>query len=213
MFLSCKSHANHRSARSAYTLIELLAVMLVVGLATAAYEAVRRKHGLGLAVVASVLALLIGILLVIIFYRWFWSRDKRQLAQLREKYRTIYRVKELPTDARSLVKPERAEIQIGDYGWDARPICRDGMIHLQGLTKRWQVVWHAGFRPDQIEKVAEKPASQYDYWRPYWAKPSHPPCPFPVRERNTPTMGLPYHSGHYFKDHPSQFYQSLKDTS
>jgi hypothetical protein len=156
---------------------------------------------------ASALALLVGVLLVVLFYRWTWRRNKQQLAQLREKYRTIYRVKELPVDSKMIVKPEGAEIQIGDYGWDARPSCQDGMIHLQGLTKRWQVVWHAGFRPDQIEKIAEKPASQYDYWTPYWAKPPPPPpCPFPIRERNTPTMGLPHHSGRYFKEYPSQHY-------
>jgi len=105
------------------------------------------------------------------------------------------------------VKPEGAEIQIGDYGWDARPNRRNGLIHLQGLTERWQVVWHAGFRPDQIQRIAAKPASQYDYWIPYWAKrPPPPPCPFPVRMRNTPTMGLPHHSGRYFENHPSQYY-------
>lgn len=114
-----------------------------------------------------------------------------------------------PPPSKSIVKPAAAEIQIGDYGWDARPSSEDGLIHLQGLTPKWQVVWHAGFRPDQIEKVAVKPASQYDYWAPYWAKPPPPPpCPYPVRERNTPTMGLPHHSGRYFENYPSQYYHS-----
>jgi membrane protein implicated in regulation of membrane protease activity len=198
----------------AFTLIELLLGIFIVAFATVVYDVVRGKHGPGLAAVASVLAVLIGILLVILFYRWTWSRDKKQLTQLRENYRNIYQVKELPTDAKSIVKPEGAEIQIGDYGWEARPNRRDGLIHLQGLTARWQVVWHAGFRPDQIEKVAVKPASQYDYWVPYWAKtPPPPPCPFTVRERNTRTMGRPHHSGHYFKDYPSEYYCSSKAES
>jgi len=211
MFIFCKSHEYRHSARNAYTLIELLMVIFIVAFATVVYDVVRGKHGPWLAAVASGFAVLVGILLVILFYRWTWSRDKKRLAQLRENYRNIYQVKELPADTKSIVKPAGAEIQIGDYGWDARPNRRDGLIHLQGLTTRWQVVWHAGFRPDQIEKVAVKPASQYDYWAPYWAKPpSPPPCPFPVRERDTPTMGLPHHSGHYFENFPSQHYPSPK---
>ena len=211
MLMSCKLHEYRRSARKAFTLIELLALIFIIGFATAVFRAVRGNHGLGAAMAASVLAAVVGILLVVLFYRWAWSRDKQRLTHLREQYRSIYRVKELPVDAKSIVKPEGAEIQIGDYGWDARPNRRDGLIHLQGLTARWQVVWHAGFRPDQIEKVAAKPDSQYDYWAPDWAKPPPPPpCPFPVRERSTPTMGLPYHSGHYFENYPSQYYQSPK---
>lgn len=194
---------------NAFSLIELLAVMFIVALADATYQIVHLKYGPGLAGVASVVAGLVGVFLIILFYRWMHRRGKRRLTELREKYRTIYRVKELPTDLKSIVKPEWAETQIGDYGWDARPVRRDGLIHLQGLTKRWQVVWHAGFRPEQIEKVAEKPASQYDYWVPLWAKPPPPPpCPFPVQERNTPTMGLPYHSSGYSKEWPSQYYPS-----
>jgi hypothetical protein len=201
-----KTASRHENA---YTLIELLIGIFITALATVAYLAVRPKHGPWLAAAAAALAVVAGISLVVIFYRWSWRRDRRQLTELREKHRTIYRLKELPSDARSIVKPEWAEIQIGDYGWDARPGRRDGLIHLQGLTRQWQVVWHAGFRPDQIEKVAEKPSSQYDYWVPYWSRrPPPPPCPFPVQERNTPTMGLPHHSGRYFKNYPAQYYLS-----
>lgn len=206
---SSKSYEHHRSARKAYTLIELLAVTFIVAFASVVFGTVRSKHGLVAALLAAVLSGLAGFVMVILFYRWTWSRDKQQLTRLREQYRTIYCVKELPADVKNIVKPEGAQIQIGDYGWDAQPNRRDGLIHLQGLTEQWQVVWHAGFRPDQIEKVAAKPASQYDYWVPYWAKtPPPPPCPFPVQKRNTPTMGRPHHSGHYFKNHPSQYYHS-----
>jgi membrane protein implicated in regulation of membrane protease activity len=208
----CNSNEQRCSARKAYTLIELLALTLILGLVTAAHEAVRVKHGEGPALLASVLAVVVSALLVVLFWDWNSRNTKRRLTHLREQYQSIYQVKELPTTAKSIVKPAAAEIQIGDYGWDARPSRHDGLIYLQGLTPKWQVVWYAGFRPDQIEKVAVKSASQYDYWAPYWAKPPPPPpCPYPVRERNTPTMGQPHHSGKYFENYPSQYYQCPKD--
>jgi hypothetical protein len=202
---------NRRSPQKAYTLVELLAGIFVFSLPLCVAQVVRAKYGTGMAILAGLLTFPVGILIVIAFYRWSSRRNKRRLTELRQKYRGIYRVKVLPTDAKSIVKPPEAEIRIGDYGWEARPNRRNGLVHLQGLTKTWKVVWHAGFAPDQIEKVAEKPASQYDYWIPYWAKtPPPPPCPFPVLERSTPTMGLPHYSGHYFENHPSQHYSPEK---
>jgi membrane protein implicated in regulation of membrane protease activity len=220
MMTRCRFIESRSPARNAYTLIELLAGIFIVAMATAVYiAAVRAKHGQVLAVMASALAGLAAFGLVCLFYRWSWRRNRQSLTRLREQYRSIYQIKELPTAAKSIVKPDRAEIKIGDFGWEARPNRRDGLIHLQGLTPEWQVVWHAGFRPDQIEKVAEKPASQYDYWRPpYWDSPPYkaktkpsPPCPYPVQERNTPTMGLPHHSIRYFRDYPSQYYCAQKN--
>jgi len=126
--------------------------MFVMVFASLVFKAVRNEDGLGPALVAGGLAAPLGVWLVILFYRWTWRRDRQCLTRLREQYCTIYQVKELPSDAKSIVKPAGAEIQIGDYGWDARPHRRDGLIHLQGLTDRWQVVWHAGFRPDQIPR-------------------------------------------------------------
>ena len=209
MLTTLKLPKGHRLSRKAYTLVELLAVMFVIAFPAMVAEVVRGKHGHRAAIIAGVLAFPMAVLLVIFFYRLAWKKDKHQLLELREKYRTVYLVKALPTDAKSIVKPEGAEIQVGDYGWDARPNRRDGLIHLQGLTLNWKVVWHAGFHLNQIEKAATKPASQYDYWLPYWAKsPSPPPCPYPVQKRNTPTMGLPHHSGHYFERYPSQDYSS-----
>ena len=198
---------NYRSRQAAWTLIELLAVVFLIAVSVGFAAAVRGKYGPRMALLAGLLSALVGALIIISLYRWSWRRDKRRLTELREKYRSIYKVKALPTDARSIVKPAGAEIRIGDYGWEARPNCRDGLVHLQGLTKNWKVVWHAAFSPDQIDKVAEKPTSQYDYWVPYWANtPPPPPCPFPVEERRTPTMGLPHHSGRYVVNYPSQNY-------
>lgn len=208
MFISMKSHL---ASRKAYTLIELLAVIFVIGVGAFVAGAVQQKYGKPMGILAGVLAGLAASLLVFLLFCWGWKRDKQKLAGLREKYRAIYRVKAMPTETKSIVKPVNAEIRVGDYAWEARPNRKDGLIHLQGLTPRWTVVWHAGFRPDQIEKVAEKTASQYDYWVPDWAKPPPPPpCPYPVQERDTPTMGLPYHSGPYFTDYPSKAYFSPK---
>jgi prepilin-type N-terminal cleavage/methylation domain-containing protein len=197
-----------RSARNAYTLIELLVVIIIVCLVAAVHGAVRAKHGEGPALLASVLAVVVCALLIVLSWDQGARSNKRQLSKLREKYRSIYQINALPTDPKSIIKLAAAEIQIGDYGWDAKPSRKDGLIHLQGLTPKWQVVWHAGFRPDQIVKVAAKPASQYDYWSPYWAKPPPPPpCPYPVQERETPTLGLPHHSGRYFENHTTQHHR------
>ena len=106
----------------------------------------------------------------------------------------------LPSAQLSVIKPQGAEIRIGDYGWEAGPTRSDGLIYLQGLAPDWTVVWHTGFRPDEVERVAEKPTSQYDYWAPYWAKSPPPsPCPFPVADRETMTWGRPHHTHRYFQ--------------
>jgi membrane protein implicated in regulation of membrane protease activity len=199
MVIPSKSAKGRRCSTGAYTLIELLALIFILGIATIVYTAVRKQYGLWSAVGATTLVIVACAIVVVLFYDWMARREKRRLATLREKYRGVFRVKQLPTEKKTIVKPEGAEIQVGDFGWEAYPIRPDGLIHLQGLNETWEVVWHAGFRPEQIERVADKPASQYDYWKPYWAKiPPPEPCPFPVLKRNTPTMGLPYHSGRYF---------------
>jgi len=141
----------------------------------------------------------LSVITVVLFYRWMWRRDERGLQKARDQYQEIYRVITNPTDARVIVMPEGAEIRIGDYGWEAGPSRNDGLIYLQGLTLDWTVVWHAGLHPDEIEKVGTKPHSQYDSWHPYWADPPPlPPCPFPVVERETMTIGRPHHSHSYF---------------
>ena len=188
-----------RSSQRAYTLIELLAVVFVVTVTAAIGKSVASKYGTWSGIGAGIFAASVCVVIVVIFYRWSWRRDSRRLQELRVKYRAIYRVTAVPSDPRIIIKPEGAEIKIGDYGWEAGPIHEDGLIYLQGLTLKWTVVWHAGFRPDQIERSATKPSSQYDYWVPDWAKPpAPPPCPFPVVERETLAMGLPHHSHRYF---------------
>jgi len=181
---------NHKSPREGYTLIELLAFMFMVAISAIVGESVATRYGTWAGIGAGFVAALTSVCLVALFYRWSWQRDRRRLQELRDKYRGVYRVLKLPSAQLSIIKPQGAEIRIGDYGWEAGPDRSDRLIYLQGLAPDWTVVWHIGFRPEEVERVAEKPTSQYDYWAPYWAKPPPPaPCPFPVTERETMTWG------------------------
>jgi hypothetical protein len=192
--------------RNGWTLIELLAVIIVIIAIMSAWESVSDSYGLWWGIGAGILAGVLSILLVMLFYYCIGRREERILAKLRKKYTSIYQVNIVPSDPKIVILPEGAEIRVGDYGWEARPSRNDGLIYLQGLTTEWTVVWHAGFRPDEIEKVAQKPNSQYDSWYPYWAKPpSLPPCPFPVVERITMTMGRP-HYGHDYFVNPAEYH-------
>jgi hypothetical protein len=102
--------------------------------------------------------------------------------RLRKKYKLIYRVISVPSDHQFMLKAVGASIEIGDYGWEAEPIYKDGLIYLHGLNPRWQVVWYAGFRPDQVEVVGPKPRSQYYSINPYANVDKIPQCPFPVQK-------------------------------
>ncbi|HEX3717886.1 MAG TPA: hypothetical protein VH595_07945 [Verrucomicrobiae bacterium] len=194
-----------RCRQRAYTLIELLAVTFIMLMAMVAEESIAKRYGRGWGIVAAGIAVVASAGLVVLWYRWMWRRNKARLRELKEKYRSIYRVVALPGDKSGVVKLAGAELKVGDFGWEAVPIRKDGLTHLQGLTPGWNVVWHAAFRPDEIQLVGAKPSSQYDYWVPYWAKsPPPPPCPFPILARETPAMGRPMHSMRYFAS-PGQY--------
>jgi hypothetical protein len=170
------------------TFNNLLAGWLVVGISVIIGEIVAKNFGPLPGVGAGLLAGILCVTAAVLFYRARWRKNAQRRRELREKYRGIYRVVELPPHESSIKKPEGAEIKIGDYGWEAAPLRDDGLTYLQGLSPQWRVVWYAGFQPDQIENVALKPRSQYD-WDYTWM--SNPPeCPFPVQPRETPDMGL-----------------------
>ena len=200
-----ETEARKMKREKGYTLIELLAVIFIVAVTSVVYQSVAKQYGVGVGIGAGFITIMVCVFIVVQFYRWSWRKNARRLQELSEKYQTIYRVKDLPSDEKNIRKAADAEIKIGDYGWEAGPLGKDGLIYLQGLTPEWHVVWHAGFRPEQIEREATKPASQYDRWRPYWAKvPPPPPCPFPILARQTATMGLPHHSHRYFETYPAR---------
>lgn len=185
--------------RSGWTLIELLAAIFVLTATMVTWKSVATTCGPWWGIGAAFSSESISVAAVVLFYRWMWRRDERGLQKARDNYREIYRVIAMPTDPRVIVKPEGAEIRVGDFGWEAGPSRNDGLIYLQGLTLDWTVVWHAGLHPEEIERIGTKPNSQYDSWHPFWADPPPlPPCPFPVVERETMTIGRPHHSNSYF---------------
>lgn len=190
--------------RDGYTLIELLAVMFIMTPATVAYATVTRGHGIGMGIVAAFIGGAVGFGIVAFFYRWSWERDKAKLGKLRADYGGIYRVLTGPHDNQPTIMLEGAEIRTGDYGWEAAPLPakKDGLVYLQGLTPDWRTVWHAGFHPNEIERICPKPSSQYDHWVPYRVKAPTDPCPFPIQPRETPSMERPHHSGLYFQAYP-----------
>lgn len=171
------------------TFLEMLALWLVIGVPIAVGMVVGNSFGSWLGVGAGLLSALVFAAIVGFAYRASWRKNAQRRRELREKYRRIYRVIGIPTDERSISKPQGVEIRVGDYGWEAAPLRDDGLIYLQGLNLQWRVVWYAGFRPDQIENVALKPQSQYD-WNSTWFR-NPPICPFPLQGQQTTDLGLP----------------------
>jgi hypothetical protein len=177
------------------TIFELFALLFLVLIPILIGKLLAKNYGTGIGTGTGIVSALVCITIIVLLYRARGRRHEQRQRRVRDKYRGVYRVIGLPTDPAKVRKPEGAEIKIGDYGWEAEPICDDGLIYLQGLTGEWRVVWYAGFRPDQLESVGPKPRSQYD-WQYSWVR-NPPPCPYPVQQRETPSMGLPMvMSGH-----------------
>ncbi len=185
-----RSTNRHHANRGAWTIIELFALIFVIYIPILTGSVVTKKFGFWPGIGAGILSAAACITVVVLFYRASGRQQEKRRRELREKYRTVYRVVALPSDESNIKKPQGAEIKVGDYGWEAEPPKgKEGLIFLQGLTAKWQVVWYAGFRSDQIESTGSKPQSQYD-WGYSWLR-NAPPCPFPVQERATPSWGLP----------------------
>jgi hypothetical protein len=177
------------NGRAAWTIFELFALIFMIYFPVLIGNLVAKNYGVGAGTGAGILSAAICVTSVFLSYRAHGRRYEERRRELRENYRGIYRVIVLPTDTNNTRKPQGAEIKVGDYGWEAQPFREDGLIYLQGLSAEWRVVWYAGFRSDQIERVGPKPQSQYD-WNYSWER-TPPPCPFPVQARDTPDMGLP----------------------
>ena len=182
------------NARSGWTIIELFAVMFVIYVPIVIGQFVAKRFGNETGIVVGIFSVPICVTAVFLFYWSVGRQSQQRQRQLSEKYPSIYRIIALPTDAKNILIPEGAEIKVGDYGWEAEPIHKNDLnssdlIYLHGLTDKWRVVWYAGFRANQIERVGPKPRSQY--YLPYsmMRAASSPACPFPVQMRWTTDMG------------------------
>lgn len=181
----------NKNSERAWTVFELLALIFVVYVSISVGNVVAKNFGIWAGIGAGLASAVICIGLVALMYRANGRRLEQQRHDFREKYTRIYRVLTVPTDGTAIKKAQGAEIKVGDFGWEAAPLRDDGLIYLQGLNPQWRVVWYAGFRLEQIENIATKPQSQYD-WNYAWMH-NPPPCPFPVQEHLHPTinMGFP----------------------
>ena len=141
------------------------------------------------------LALAMGFLFFVLMrnlYRcldWF---DVLTRAERREKYRGIYRVVSLPSVRNKPASWNADNITVGDFGWEAEPLTKDGLIWLHGLSVHWRMAWRAGFRPEEVEYIGPKPVSHYD-WKDfeydgpkarsiYSSAIPKQPCPYPVQK-------------------------------
>jgi len=126
------------------------------------------------------------------FYRCLDWLEVRHRAERREKYRGIYRVLSLPSAHNKPASWNAEDITVGDFGWEAEPVTKDGLIWLQGLSVQWKMNWRAGFKPEEVEYVGPKPVSQYD-WKDFEYDGPKPrsiytsaipkqPCPFPIQK-------------------------------
>jgi hypothetical protein len=176
-----------RCAKSGFTLSEILAAIFLISVPILIGNMAAKSHGMWAGVMAGVFSAIGCLAVVILFFRTLQRQRNRRRNELKEKYKRVYRVLALPNRDTSIKKLQGTDIRIGDYGWEALPLREDSLIYLQGLNPKWRVVWYEGFRHDQIESVALKPQSQYD-WNYTWIK-HPPPCPFPVQEREITTMG------------------------
>jgi hypothetical protein len=181
-----------RAQRRGVSALDFLAFLFLTTVPLIPATMVTAHYGIECGFWAGYLANLACWVVIIALSAWGSIGADKRLRVLSEKYPSIYRIQETPPDTSRFLMAEGAMMEIGDYGWEAEPLHDDGLIYLQGLTEKWGVVWYAGFRTDQIEKVGRKPRTQYFLpvsW--YVLGPDAFPCPFPVQARVTADMGMP----------------------
>lgn len=188
--LGCLSQVNRRGL----TLVNMLAALFIIFGSLMPAVLVTSQYGVESGLFAGTIASLGCWGVIIALSAWSHYQFHETLRTLSENYPSIYRVKRVPVDTSRFWMAEGATIEIGDYGWEAKPLHDDGLIYLQGLSERWGVVWYGGFRLDEIEEVGPKPRTQYllpESW--YLVGPDAFPCPFPVQSRQSADLGMPQH--------------------
>jgi len=187
-----KKDAAWEARRGGFTVIELLAGIFVLAVPLLAMNVVATRADRLAGVLAGLVVFAVCVLTVIAFYSWVGRRREKEFRELNEQYPLVYRVIAVPNETKDILKAQGAEIECGDFGWEAEPIESDGLTYLQGLTKQWCVAWYAGFRPDQIEKVGPKPRSQYSLPYSWVCGGAIPPtCPYPVQSNDSSDLGHP----------------------
>jgi len=195
--------ANHRRTRiKAWTIIEMLALIVIVYIPISIGNMAAKRFGVLAGIGAGLISALVCIAALILFYRVSSRQSEQQRRELNKIYPSIYRVVSVPSDKQCVLRAEGASIEIGDYAWEAEPVFKNDLIYLHGLNDTWQVVWYAGFRPDQIELFEPKPKSQY-YVYPDWMNGSKKisKCPFSVKTFRPVKEYLKTHFGFPVKIH------------
>ncbi len=115
-----------------------------------------------------------------------WRNSRRQL----ELYPYVFKVTQLPSKNNIILLAANADVQIGDFGWQAESVANDDLVYLHGLDEDWNIVWYAGFRKGQLELMCQKPCNQYG--RKSWQLDMEK-CPYVVQSRvsSDRTWGLP----------------------
>ena len=124
-----------QAQRRGVTLIDMLAVIFVLIVPLITFDVVETRFGRSSGIAAGLLSGVAAVITIVAFYWWMGRLNEQKLRELEEKYPLVYRVTALPTDTSGIVKAEGAEIEVGDFGWEAEPIHSDGLTYLHGLTE------------------------------------------------------------------------------
>ena len=177
--------------RHGFSCVELVAAVFLFGATIVVWTILAPRFGSVVGAGGSAVTAALCWLVIYKFYLWSAQKRVHELQELEESYPGVYRINHVPTNLPCVIA-DGAQIQVGDYGWEAESFASDEFIYLQGLTEGWEVVWHAAFRPEHVEWAGEKPRTQY--YLPYaWvcAGATPPPCPFPVQDASEKSLGFP----------------------
>jgi hypothetical protein len=168
--------------------------LLILVLASAKLGVICAQHfGLLGQLSAFVLVLLFFFFVIMRYFsRCLNWLDVAHRAERRERYRGIYRILSLPSVHNKPNSWNPEDITVGDFGWEAEPLTKEGLIWLHGLSVHWKMTWRAGFKPEEVEYVGPKPVSHYD-WKDFEYDGPKPrsiytsaipkqSCPFPVQK-------------------------------
>jgi len=178
-------------SRLGWSCFEVFAAIILLSLPLGVGLTLTDQFSPAVGVYGAIATAYLSVTLICVLYSYASRLDRIEMQKLEERYRSIYRVIAI-SQSSPRITADGTNISVGDYGWEAEPMFKDGLLYLQGLNEKWQVVWYAGFQPEQLERICDKPRSQYylpNTWVCAGAQP--PPCPFPVLSASTASLGFP----------------------